>query len=384
MIPYGKQSINQDDINRVVEVLKSDFLTQGDVVPAFEQAIADYCLAKYASAVCNATAALHLACLALGVGKGDIVWTCPNTFVASANCALYCGAQIDFVDINSQTYNLSVQKLKEKLAVAKKNSALPKVVIPVHFAGQSCEMKEIKELSKIYGFAIIEDASHAIGAEYLGKKVGSCQYSDISIFSFHPVKIMTTGEGGMLVTNHKKLNDKIKLLRSAGITKNPELMTKEAHGSWFYQQLELGFNYRMTDIQAALGLSQLNRLDQFIAKRCQIAEKYTQQLENLSLVLPYQHVDSSSSWHLYVLRLNLGKIGKSKKEIFADLQTSGIGVQIHYIPVHTQPFYQNLGFQSGDFPQSECYYKEAISIPLFYDMTEADIRYIVKTLKEIL
>ena len=384
MIPYGRQSINQDDINDVVSVLKSEFLTQGPIVPVFEQAIAEYCQAKYAVAVCNATAALHLACLALNVGNGDIVWTSPNTFVASANCALYCGAKIDFVDIDPQTYNLSIDKLTEKLEFAEKNNLLPKVIIPVHFAGQSCEMKEIHKLSIKYGFSIIEDASHAIGAEYFGKKIGSCFYSDITIFSFHPVKIMTTGEGGMALTNNASLANKIKLLRSAGITKDPSLMTVKSHGSWYYQQLELGYNYRITDIQAALGLSQLNRLEKFIHRRREIAESYSNLLNDLPVQLPVQHPDTFSSWHLYVICLKLDKIKKSKKDIFDNLRELGIGVQTHYIPVHSQPFYQNLGFKTGDFPQSEHYYQEAITLPLFFDMTEKEVEYVVNTVKEIL
>jgi len=384
MIPYGRQSINQSDIDSVIDVLKSDYLTQGPVVPAFEQAMANYCHAEHAIAVCNATAALHLACLVLNVGSGDIVWTSPNTFVASANCAIYCGAKIDFVDIDSQTYNLSIDNLKEKLHKAEQTGRLPKVIIPVHFAGQSCQMKEIKELSNKYGFSIIEDASHAIGGEYLGEKIGSCKYSDITIFSFHPVKIMTTGEGGIALTNNNKLAEKIALLRNAGITKNPELMTEVSHGSWYYQQIDLGYNYRMTDLQAALGLSQLSRLDQFIKIRREIAKNYSSNLNTLPILVPVQHSDTRSSWHLFVLRLKLNEIKNSKKHIFNSLRELGIGVQTHYIPVHTQPFYKKLGFNIGDFPQSERYYQEAITIPLFFDMTDNEIEYIVKTLREIL
>jgi UDP-4-amino-4,6-dideoxy-N-acetyl-beta-L-altrosamine transaminase len=384
MIPYGRQSINQDDIDSVVDVLKSDYLTQGPVVPAFEQAMADYCHADYAIAVCNATAALHLACLALNVGSGDIVWTVPNTFVASANCALYCGAKIDFVDIDPQTYNLSIKSLKDKLQKAEQTGELPKVIIPVHFSGQSCEMKEIKKLSNTYGFSIIEDASHAIGGEYLGKKIGSCLYSDITIFSFHPVKIMTTGEGGLALTNNSELAKKIELLRSVGITRNTDLMTENSHGSWYYQQLELGYNYRMTDIQAALGLSQLKRLDEFIQRRREIAGFYFCHLPEEVLQCPWQHPDSLSSWHLYVIRLKLNNIKLSQKQVFDTLRSAGVGVNIHYIPVHTQPFYQKLGFKTGDFPQSECYYQEAITLPIFFDMKEKEVEYVVNILKEIL
>jgi len=325
MIPYGKQSIDQNDIDSVVAVLKSDFLTQGSKIPEFERAISEYCSAKYAVAVCNATAALHLACLSLNVGEDDFVWTSPNTFVASANCALYCGAKIDFVDIDPQSYNLSIKKLKQKLIIAEKTDSLPKVLIPVHFAGQSCEMKEIKKLSIKYGFSIIEDASHAIGGSYLGEKIGCCSYSDICIFSFHPVKIMTTGEGGMLLTNNKQLADNITLLRTGGITRETNAMTEKTHGDWYYQQLQLGYNYRLTDIQAALGISQLNRLDKFVQRRYEIAEYYSEKLTNLPIQLPAQHPDCISSWHLYVIRLQLNNINLSRKEVFDILRKAGIG-----------------------------------------------------------
>ncbi len=384
IIPYGKQSISEQDIDAVVNVLKSDFITQGPVVPEFEQAVAGYCGANYAVAVCNATSALHLACRALNIGYGDRVWTSPNTFVASANCVLYCGATIDFVDIDPQTYNLSIEQLQKKLEWAERNNQLPKAIICVHFAGQSCAMKKINELSKKYHFYIIEDAAHAIGASHLNKKVGSCTSSDITIFSFHPVKIITTGEGGMLLTNKSELADKIKRLRSHGITRDPIEMENISHGEWYYEQIELGFNYRMTDIQAALGLSQLERLDDFIEKRRALVQRYNEQLSDLPVTLPWQSEQSQSSWHLYVICLELDKINKSRKQIFSELRQQGIGVNVHYIPVHTQPYYQNLGFKWGDFPISENYYNKAITLPLFPEMAESDIDYIKNKLAQII
>ena len=372
------------DIEAVVDVLKSDFITQGPTVPKFEHAVASYCGAEYAIAVCNATSALHLACRAFEIGPGDIVWTSPNTFVASANCVLYCGASIDFVDIDARTYNLSVEKLQEKLELAKKNNTLPKAVIVVHFAGQPCDMNSIRDLSRQYGFFIIEDAAHAIGASYSGSKVGSCCYSDISIFSFHPVKIITTGEGGMLLTNNKSLSDKIKLLRNHGITRDSNYMTEKSHGDWYYQQIELGYNYRMTDIQAALGLSQLETLDNNIRKRREIAKFYNVHLEDLPLTQPRQSKTCNSSWHLYVITLELSLIKKNKQEIFKSLIQQGVGVNLHYIPVHTQPFYQKLGFSWGDFPESESYYRKALTIPLFPELEKDDLYKVVSALKETL
>lgn len=384
MIPYAKQSISEQDIDAVVQVLRSDFITQGPIVSQFEKAVADYCSAQYSIAVSNGTAALHLACLALGVSSGDIVWTSPNTFVASANCALYCGAVVDFVDIDSITYNISLEALKKKLQDAQQNDCLPKVLIAVHFAGQSCEMKEIKALSEQYGFMIIEDAAHALGGDYLGQKIGSCLYSHITIFSFHPAKMVTTGEGGMLLTNESELAYSIEQLRSHGITKNTENMTHESYGDWYYQQLNLGFNYRITDLQAALGLSQLQRLDEFVNKRRQLVQSYNTQLAGLSIAIPWQHPDSQSCWHLYVIRLKLKKITKNRKEVFDQLRQSGIGVHVHYIPVHIQPYYQQLGFNRGDFPESETYYEEALTLPLYVDLTETDINFITQKLRDIL
>jgi len=372
MIPYGRQSINEEDIKAVEEVLRSDFLTQGPAVPRFENTVSDYCGAKHAVAVNSATSALHVACLALGLGKGDSLWTSPITFVASANCGLYCGADIDFVDIDPDTYNMSSSKLEEKLIQAKKNNKLPKIVIPVHYAGQSCDMKRIYELSQKYGFSIIEDASHAIGSKYLGKPVGSCRFSNITVFSFHPVKIITTAEGGLATTNSVELASKMELFRSHGITRSPELMTKESEGGWYYQQIALGFNYRMTELQAALGTSQMQRLDNFVNQRHQLQERYTDLLKGLPLVLPHQSEDSWSALHLYPVQLNLDEIGKSHQQVFLELRDNELGVNLHYIPVHMQPYYQDMGFKLGDFPQSELYYSRAISIPLHHGLAFAE------------
>lgn len=381
MLPYAKQSISKDDIKAVSDVLASDFITQGDVVPQFETAIAQYCGVDYAIAVSNGTAALHLACLALGVTEGDWVWTSPNTFVASANCALYCGAGIDFVDIDPLSYTMSVTALKEKLQQAKHKGCLPKVVIPVHFSGQSCLMAEIQDLSQEYGFAIIEDAAHALGGEYAGEKIGTCQYCDITIFSFHPAKMITTGEGGMLVTQNKALAETATRLRSHGISKNTEQMINPSVGEWYYEQHSLGFNYRLTDIQAMLGLSQLTRLDTFVAQRRALARYYNEQLISLPVILPKQAETTNSCWHLYVIRLDLSQIDCTREKVFAYLREQGIGVHVHYIPVHTQPYFQALGFAEGDFPQSEAYYQSAITLPLFVDLTTSDIDYIVRSLE---
>ena len=383
-IPYGSQNINQQDIDAVVAVLHSDWLTQGRAIDRFEQAVADYCGVKYAIAVSSATAALHIACLAIGLGEQDYLWTSPNTFVASANCGLYCGAKVDFVDIDPHTYNLSVEALEQKLANASKQGCLPKVLVPVHFAGQSCDMEKIAALSQQYGFHVLEDASHAIGGKYQGKAIGSCEFSDLVVFSFHPVKIITTGEGGMVLTNREDLYEKLIRLRSHGITRNPDLIQGESHGAWYYQQLELGFNYRMTDIQAALGVSQMQRLGEFISKRRYLAQRYNHLLKDLPITLPYQHPDTESSWHLYVIHLHLHKISKTHRQVFEELRQAGIGVNLHYIPVHTQPYYQNLGFKWGDFPSSEWYYKSAISIPLYYGLSKEDQNRVVDNLREIL
>ena len=368
VIPYGKQSISQDDINAVIDVLKSDWLTQGPAVPAFESAIAKYCGAHYACATNSATSALHIACLALDVGKGDIVWTSPISFVASSNCALYCGAEVDFVDIDLETGNMSVAALKEKLTLAKQSQRLPKVVIPVHLAGQSCDMAAINALAKEYGFKVIEDASHAIGAKYKDKPVGSCVYSDITVFSFHPVKIITSAEGGMAVTNCAELNKKMSRLRSHGITNIPEEMTESSHGPWYYQQLELGFNYRMTDMQAALGLSQLKQLDNFVSVRNDIATTYNYAFANSTVAHLTQSNECYSSYHLYIVRLTQCDVEKHKS-VITGMREQGIIAHLHYIPIHLQPYYQALGFSDGDFPNAETYYKQAVTIPLHPTMT---------------
>ncbi len=383
-IPYGRQDINQQDIDAVVAVLHSDWLTQGKAIDRFEQAVADYCGVKYAIAVSSATAALHIACLAIDLGDRDYLWTSPNTFVASANCGLYCGAKVDFVDIDPHTYNLSVDELAQKLDNAASQGNLPKVLVPVHFAGQSCEMDKIAALSQKYGFYVLEDASHAIGGKYQGKAIGCCAYSDLAVFSFHPVKIITTGEGGMVLTNREDLYEKLIRLRSHGITRNPDLMQGESHGAWYYQQLELGFNYRMTDIQAALGVSQMQRLDEFIARRRFLAQRYHHLLKDLPITLPYQHPDTESSWHLYVIRLHLDKISKTHRQVFEELRQANIGVNLHYIPVHTQPYYQNIGFKWGDFPEAENYYQNAISIPLYYGLTLQDQERVINSLSKVL
>ena len=380
MIPYGRQDISDTDIQAVVDVLRSDFLTQGPAVPAFEKAVAAYCGAQHAVAVNSATSALHIACLALGVGPGDWVWTSPITFVASVNCALYCGAQVDFVDIDPQSYNLSVDRLAEKLAQAEQAGRLPKAVIPVHLCGQSCDMAGIHALSQRYGFKIIEDASHAIGGRYKGEPVGNCRYSDITVFSFHPVKIITTGEGGMALTNNENLAKRMQRLRSHGITRDASEMTHAPDGPWYYQQIDLGFNYRMTDLQAALGLSQTQRLDEFVAKRHAIAKNYDELLADLPVVIPWQHADSYSGLHLYVIRLKLGEMKKTHREVFEAMRAAGIGVNLHYIPVHRQPYYERLGFRAGHCPVAERYYTEAISLPMYPGLTEEQQGHVVYAL----
>lgn len=384
MIPYGRQSISDADIQAVVDVLKSDFLTQGPAVPAFEQALATYCGAAHAVAMSNATAALHLACLALGVGPGDLVWTSPITFVASANCALYCGADVDFVDIDPATFNMSVDALSEKLERAKANGRLPKVVIPVHMAGQSCEMGAIAKLGRRYGFRIIEDASHAVGARYRNEPVGGCRYSDIAIFSFHPVKIITTGEGGAALTNDPQLAERLALLRTHGVTRGEGLMERPSDGGWYYEQVALGFNYRMTDIQAALGLSQMGRLDELVTRRTRLAERYDERLARRPLRVPVQQQDCLSSWHLYIVRLDLTRNSVSRAAVFERLRAAGVGVNVHYIPVYLQPYYRRRGFRAGLCPNAEDYYAEALSIPLFPDLTEADQDHVIATLDEAL
>lgn len=384
MIPYGKQSISKSDIKAVNEVLNSDFITQGPKVPEFENKVKAIVGSKFAFAMNSATSSLHIACLALGLKKGDYLWTSSNSFVASANCGIYCGAKVDFVDIDPISFNMDMNILKKKLEEAKKNNCLPKVVIPVHMAGQSCDMKNLKKLSQRYKFKIIEDASHGIGSKYKNNYVGSCEYSDITVFSFHPVKIITTGEGGIATTNDKKLAKKLNILRTHGITKDNKEMLNDSHGPWYFEQLELGFNYRMTDIHASLGLNQMKRLKSFVTKRNALAKNYNILLKDLPLNIPIQSKDCLSSFHLYIVRLNLEKINANKKEVFNFLRKKGIGVNVHYIPIHYHPFYQNLNFKKGYLPETEKYYEEALSLPIFPDLKLKDQKYIVNCLKEAL
>lgn len=383
MIPYGRQDISQVDIDAVTDVLRSDWLTQGPVVPRFEKALADYTGASHAVASNSATSALHLSCLALGVGPGDWVWTSPNTFVASANCVEFCGAQVDFVDIDPRSYNMSVEKLAAKLENAQQKDLLPKVVIPVHFSGQSCDMKAIHELSRRYGFNIIEDASHAVGGTYLGKPVGSCEFSDIAVFSFHPVKIITTAEGGVALTDNSSLAEKMELYRSHGVTRDPKLLGDNIDGAWHYKQIALGFNYRMTDVQAALGLSQLERLNDYVAKRNELSKRYDEALAGTHWITPEQQSFQTSARHLYVVRLP-ANLADRKSRIFDFLRESGIGVNVHYIPVHTQPYYSEKSHDYGDLSASEDYYRSAITIPMFPTLSNQDQDYIVACLKNVL
>jgi UDP-4-amino-4,6-dideoxy-N-acetyl-beta-L-altrosamine transaminase len=380
VIPYGRQDISEADIAAVVEVLRSDYLTQGPLVPRFESEIAKISGAKHGVAVNSATSALHIACLALGLGKGDWLWTSPITFVASSNCALYCGAQVDFVDIDPRTYNMSPAALEQKLLKAEAEGKLPKIVVPVHLCGQPCDMTAIRALSKRFGFLVIEDASHAVGGMYQGAPIGNCAHSDITIFSFHPVKIITTAEGGMAMTNDDQLASRMNLFRSHGITRDTDLMTHAPDGPWYYQQIELGYNYRMTELQAALGVSQLGRLAAFVDSRHRLARRYDERLAHLAVTLPWQHPDSYSGLHLYVVRVPSHK----HANIFAFLRAKDIGVNLHYIPVHTQPYYRNLGFKDGDFPEAERYYAEAISLPLYATLSDDQQDRVVDVLEKAL
>lgn len=382
MIPYGRQDITEADIEAVVSVLRSDYLTQGPMVPRFEKLAAGYVGVRYALAVNSATSALHISCLALGLGPGDWLWTSPITFVASANCGLYCGAQVDFVDIDPITYNLCPLSLERKLQQAENEGKLPKVVVLVHLCGQACDMVAIQRLAVRYGFKVIEDASHALGGKYRNEFIGNCRYSDITVFSFHPVKAITTAEGGMVLTNDGELARKMALFRSHGITRDPLQMTHKIDGPWSYQQIELGFNYRMSDLQAALGMSQLSRLDMYIERRHVLAKRYDILLRNLPVITPTQHLDSYSGLHLYVIRLQLDQIKNSHHEVFESLREQGIGVNLHYIPIHTQPYYQRFGFKVGDFPESERYYADAISLPLFQTMTETQQDIVIDALEK--
>jgi UDP-4-amino-4,6-dideoxy-N-acetyl-beta-L-altrosamine transaminase len=391
MIPYGRQEITDADIQKVVEVLRSDFLTQGPLVPKFEDITADYCKATYAVATNSATSALHLACLALNVGTGDWVWTTPNTFVATANCALYCGASVDFIDIDSKTYNLCPIKLENKLIEAKKNRNLPKVVIPTHFAGQPCNMPEIRKLSLEYGFKVIEDASHALGANYsitndaeeaLKIKVGSCFHSDITVFSFHSVKIITTGEGGMALTNNDELANTMRELRTHGITKDKrKIISTDKDEIWNYQQIKLGYNYRMTDIQAALGCNQILRLDSYISRRREIASIYNRELEGLGITLPWQSPHVHSSYHLYPIGIKKENIKKNQRYIYTLLNQQGVAANLHYIPIYRQPYFEKFGFKQGYCSNAESYYKSAISLPIFPGLTNEQQFKVINILK---
>lgn len=383
MIPYGRQSLDQADIDAVVAVLQSDWLTQGPTIERFEQAIAERCQADFAVAVCNATAALHIACLAAGLAAGDRLWTTPNTFLASANCGRYCGAEVDFVDIDPLTWNLDTFALESKLEAAERDGTLPKVLVAVAFSGQSCDMRKIAELAERYGFTVIEDASHAVGASYAGRPVGCCEFAAMTVFSFHPVKIITSAEGGMILTNRVDLAERLQRLRSHGMTRDPQQMTEPSHGPWYYQQVELGFNYRITDLQAALGLSQLNKLDDFIERRRELAARYHRLLAYLPLTLPSAQPEAGSAWHLYVVRLQTDRINLSHRQVFEGLRAAGVGVNLHYIPVHLQPYYRDLGFAEGDFPQAERYYAEAISLPMFPLLSDEQQDYVIEQLRRL-
>ena len=384
MIYYGRQDINETDIQAVEEVLRSDFLTQGPAIEHFEGKVAEYCGARYAVAVTNATSALHIACLAAGIGKGDLVWTTPITFTASANCARYCGADVDFVDIDADTYNMSVDALEEKLQTAKKQGRLPNLVIPVHLAGQSCDMKRMKALSEAYGFRLLEDASHAIGADYADGKVGNCAFSDMVVFSFHPVKIITTGEGGMVLTNDKMLYEKLNLYRSHGITRDAAKMSHESDGPWYYQQITLGYNYRMTDIQAALGASQMERIDALVARRRSLVTRYNTALQDFPVKTPYVMEGADPSWHIYIVRIDSANVTKTKQEIFAEMAQKGVALNLHYIPVHTQPYYEALGHRPEECPNAMDYYREALTLPLYPGLTDDEQDQVIEALREVL
>ncbi|MGE7959947.1 UDP-4-amino-4,6-dideoxy-N-acetyl-beta-L-altrosamine transaminase [Pseudomonas sp. NPDC089530] len=383
MIPYARQRLDQADIDAVVEVLQSDWLTQGPTIERFEQAMAARCEAAHGVAVCNATAALHIACLAAGLGPGDRLWTTPNTFLASANCGRYCGAEVDFVDIDPHTWNMDAQALAHKLEVAERAGRLPKVVVAVAFSGQSCDMRTMAQLAQRYGFVLIEDAAHAVGASYAGRPVGCGEFAAMTIFSFHPVKIITSAEGGMVMTNSPQLANRLRRLRNHGMTRDPEQMTEPSYSPWYYQQIELGFNYRITDLQAALGLSQLDKLDVFLARRRQLAARYDRLLADLPLTLPQAQERAQSAWHLYVVRLQSERIRRSHHEVFEALRDAGVGVNLHYIPVHLQPYYRDLGFAAGDFPEAERYYAEAITLPLYPALDDEQQEYVVEQLRNL-
>ncbi|WP_340676720.1 UDP-4-amino-4,6-dideoxy-N-acetyl-beta-L-altrosamine transaminase [Paraglaciecola sp.] len=380
MIPYGLHTIDDADVESVIEVLRNQFLTQGTVVPKFEQALCDYTGAKYAVAVNSATSGLHIACLAAGVGRGDVVWTVPNSFVASANCARFCGADVDFVDINAATRNIDVTALAEKLLLAAEQNKLPKALIVVHFAGLSCDMQTIHKLISAYNIVLIEDAAHALGGDYLGRKIGCCQYSAMTVLSFHPVKSITTAEGGAVLTNNSAYFTKLQLFAKHGVTRDPALMQGESDGPWYYQQVELGYNYRLSDLHAALGITQLQKLDQFVAKRRLLAQRYKQQLANLPLTLSCEDSYQHSAWHLYMVELK----HHDRLHTYKRLHELGIGVNVHYIPIHLQPYYQTLGFKAGDFPVAEHFYQHALTLPLFPSMTQEQQNKVIAVLHEVL
>ncbi|WP_268800281.1 UDP-4-amino-4,6-dideoxy-N-acetyl-beta-L-altrosamine transaminase [Pseudomonas huanghezhanensis] len=384
MIPYSRQSLDQADIDAVVQVLESDWLTQGPTIERFETSMAARCEAGFGVAVCNATAALHIACLALDLGPGDRLWTSPNTFLASANCGRYCGADVDFVDIDPLTWNLDVVALRHKLQAAERDGTLPKVLVAVAFSGQSCDLRAIAELADHYGFSVIEDASHAVGARYAGRPVGCSEFTAMTVFSFHPVKIITSGEGGLVLTNRPELAERLRSLRCHGMTRDPAHMSEPSHGPWYYEQVELGFNYRITDIQAALGLSQLNKLDGFLARRRELAARYQARLSDLPLTLPTLQTEAESAWHLYVVRLQTERLSVTHRQVFEALRAAGIGVNVHYIPVHLQPYYRAQGFKAGDFPCAEAYYAQAISLPMFPGLTDEQQDAVIVHLKRLL
>ncbi|MES2993294.1 MAG: UDP-4-amino-4,6-dideoxy-N-acetyl-beta-L-altrosamine transaminase [Pseudomonadota bacterium] len=381
MIPYGRQHISEADIEAVVGVLRSDFLTQGPAVPAFERAMCELTGAAYGVAVNSATSALHIACMALGLGPGDGLWTVPITFLASANCARYCGADIDFVDIDPATRNISIEALTKKLELAERQKSLPKVLVPVHFTGRPCDMAQIRELSERYGFFVIEDASHAVGSIYQGSPIGSGRYSDITVFSFHPVKIVTSAEGGMAMTNDAELAHRMELLRSHGMERDPARFRDPAEGSWVYEMQSIGFNYRLTDLHATLGMSQLSRLEDFIARREALVARYDALLKSLPVTCPAPLADMRSAWHLYVVEL---ETSHPRAAVFEAMRKAGVGVAVHYIPVHLQPYYRDLGFRAGDYPQSERYYAEALTLPLYPDLSDAQQEAVVRALGEAL
>ncbi len=390
MIPYARQLVTEADVDAVVAVLHSDFLTQGPAVPRFEQAVAARVRAAHAVAMNSATSALHVACIALGLKQGDALWTVPNTFVASANCARYCGADVDFVDIDPATWNMSVSALKDRLFRAERAGRLPKVVVPVHFGGQPTEQEAIRELAGRYGFKVLEDASHSIGASRSGEPAGSCRWSDITVLSFHPVKIITSGEGGMALTNDAVLAEKMRMLRSHGITRDPARFDSGAlaedgtAGAWYYEQLLLGFNYRMTDIHAALGLSQLGRLEANVERRNDLARRYDAALAGMPLRLPSVQPDNLSAFHLYVVRVKPDAAGRSHRQVFDELRRRGVAVNLHYLPVHLQPYYRALGFSEGSFPEAEAHAGEAITLPLYPSLAESQQDRVVNALRETL